>query len=163
MLWVVTLVGMLILSFFVIIFNHYGIISQPSVINVANFDNLTMGIILILTILILFIKRNYLMPKKIIERARKKDLSIIPDDVRDLLQEFGDDGDLMAKALIIMRRYFMLIWSVANLIIILAFIDYIVALRFESFWIYSVVALYSMVINYPKFDTIEALHYWLSD
>ena len=162
-LWVATIVGMLFLNLFVLIFNHYGIVSEPSVENIANFDNLIMGIILMLAILILYIKRNYLTPKKIVERAKKKDLSIVPDDVRDLLQEFGNEGNLMAKALIIMRRYYLLIWSVANLITILGFIDYIVALRFQSFWIYSIVAVYSMVINFPKFDTIEALHYWLVD
>jgi hypothetical protein len=163
MLWIAIFSGMLLLNLFVVIFDYYGIVSGPSVKNIANFDNLTMGIILMLTVLILYVKRNYLQPKKIVERAKKKDLSIIPDDVRDLLQEFGSEGDIMAKSLLILRRYFMLIWSLANLIIILAFVDYIVALTYQSFWIYSIVGLYSMVINFPKFDTIEALHYWLSD
>ncbi len=162
-LWIATVVGMLFLNLFVLIFNQYDIVSRPSVENIANFDNLIMGVILMLAILILYVKRNYLTPKKIVERAKKKDLSIVPDDVRDLLHEYGEDGDLMGKTLIIMRRYYMVIWSVANLITILAFVDYIVALRFQSFWIYSIVALYSMAINFPKFDTIEALHYWLVD
>jgi len=163
MLWIATIVGMGFLNLFVLVFNYFGIIVEPSVENVVNVDNLIMGVILMLAFLILYLKRTYLPPKKLIERAKKKDLSIVPDDVRDLLHEFGDDGDTMAKALIILRRYYMVIWSVANLITILAFIDYIIALRFQSFWIYSVVAIYSMVINFPRFDKIEALHYWLSD
>ena len=162
-LWIATIIGMGFLNLFVLLFNYFGIIMEPSVENVVNVDNLIMGVILMLAFLILYLKKTYLSPKKLIERAKIKDLSIVPDDVRDLLHEFGDEGNTMAKALIILRRYHMVIWSIANLITILAFIDYIVALRFQSFWIYSAVAIYSMVINFPRFDKIEALHYWLSD
>ncbi len=59
-LWIATMIGMGFLNVFVLIFNHFGIIVEPSVENVANVDNLIMGVILMLAVLIFYLKRTYL-------------------------------------------------------------------------------------------------------
>jgi hypothetical protein len=52
----------------------------------------------------------------------------------------------------------MVIWSIANLIVMIGFIQYILALQFESFLIYSAVGIFSLAINFPKFTIIEILY-----
>jgi len=96
-----------------------------------------------------------LTPKKLIIRAAKKKMSYGTGDIADLVTEFGDDAVQLAKTLIIMRRYFMLVWSIANIILVFGFIAFILASQFQTFLIYSVVSIYSTIINFPFFRLIE--------
>ncbi len=116
-------------------------------------------IFLIVAMLLLYIifhmKRTYLDPKKLVWRAKKKTLEITTVDLADFIAQFGTNADTMAKTLILLRRYYMVIWSIADLITILGFVEFVVTGEFRVLAIYGVVSLYSLLINFPSFGIIE--------
>ncbi len=116
-------------------------------------------IILFLAIGLLYIvfhmKRTYLAPDRLIKRAQTKTLQITSVDLEDFIAEFGNEANVMAKTLILLRRYYMVIWSIANLITLLGFIQFVISGEIKVLMIYGVVSLYSLLINFPSFRIIE--------
>lgn len=153
------LLGMSTLTLVAAIFHFSEVLTQQNLIDVYSVDRVLLMVVFVLLFLILYLKRTYLTPEKLITRAEKRTLNIVSNDVADFVQEFGNRANLLAKALIIMRRYFMVIWSIANLVILLAFIGYILTANFRIFLIYSVVSFYSLAINYPGFRLVERCYY----
>lgn len=163
LLWASIFAGMIGVVFITLVLKFFNIITEPvSVGNERMIDQIMLIITVLLAFLILYFKRTYLLPEKLVLRAKSRELNIEPGDVTDFIQEFGKEGDLMAKSLIIMRRYFMVIWSIANLIVIVGFIDYILALQFRSFIVFSIVGFYSMLINFPMFSLVEKCYDFIS-
>lgn len=154
-LWLSVLAGMLVLIVVALLLKYSGIVTGALLQGNPQFDNLMLMLTVGLLFLIFFLKRNYLIPKKLISRATKKNISFGAGDIADLVIEFGDEAVQLAKTLIIMRRYFMLVWSIANIILVFGFIAFILASQFQTFLIYSVISLYSMGINFPFFSLIE--------
>ncbi|MBN2425360.1 MAG: hypothetical protein JXR46_02355 [Calditrichaceae bacterium] len=159
LLWLSILSGIIILNVVAFIFHEFRLISPPYLTNLALFLNLLLIIALILLFLVIYIKRNYLTPEKLVERARVRNLQITSPDVDDLVKNLGEKAVWLLKAMIIMRRYFMVIWSIANLIVLIGFISYIITLNLETFFIYSIVGLYSLAINFPRFALIESCYH----
>lgn len=113
---------------------------------------------LILLYLVFHIKRTYLTPKKLIWRARRKKVDLAGPDVTDFVAEFGEKADILVKTLMLLRRYYMVIWSIANLITLLGFVEFVVSGEFRVLATYGVVSLYSLAINFPSFKLIERCH-----
>ena len=162
-LWGCILLGMIGLVILVFIFKNLGVFTEPAVSDVQMLDNVTFIIAILLVFLIFYLKRNYLSPKKMIERAENRDINIGSGEVANFVQEFGKEADLLAKILIIMRRYYMIIWSIADLIVLIGFLVYILGLQFQTFLIYSVIGLYSMAVNFPRFSIIERCYYRIAN
>jgi len=161
-LWLSILSGVLILVV-ISLFFYWGNILDMAVVRPQYLvDQILLFLVFALLLLIMYVKRNYLQLNKIIERAQRRDLSITSSDVTDLVSTFGKETNLLAKALIIMRRYYMVIWSAADLIVIIGFIQYILTMTFKSFAIYTAAGILSLIINFPRFTIIERLYYKLS-
>ena len=161
-LWLSILSGVLILVV-ISLFFYFGNFLDMAVVGRPHLvDQALLFLVFALLLLIMYVKRNYLQPNKMIERARRRDLSITSADVTDLVSTFGKETNLLAKALIIMRRYYMVIWSAADLIVIIGFIQYILTMTFKSFLVYTAAGILSLIINFPRFTVIESLYYKLS-
>ncbi|MGD9488868.1 MAG: hypothetical protein AB7W47_12655 [Calditrichaceae bacterium] len=164
LLWASIFSGMVGIVLITLVLKFFNIVSEPvSPGSESMIDQILLIIAVLLAFLILYLKRTYLLPEKLVLRAKSHELNIEPGDVTDFVQEFGKEGDLMAKTLIIMRRYFMVVWSLANLIVIIGFIDYILALQFGSFLVFSIVGFYSMTINFPLFSLVEKCYESISE
>ncbi|HID39454.1 MAG TPA: hypothetical protein EYP36_08055 [Calditrichaeota bacterium] len=162
-LWLGIVSGVFILIAISLFFYLGNILALP-VVGVRHLVNqVLMFLVFALLLLIIYIKRNYLQTNKMIERAHRREQSITSTDVIDLVSTFGKEANLLAKTLIIMRRYYMVIWSAADLIVIIGFIQYILTTTFSSFLIYATMGIFSLIINYPRFTIIENLYYKLAE
>lgn len=154
-LWMSLFSGMSILVITALIFKLGGLFQAQT----PSLDSKTDNVILLFTLALLFtvfyLKRHYLVPAKMVARAQKKELSYGSGDIADFYAAFGENTATLSKTLIIMRRYFMLVWSIANVILLLGFIVFITAGQFQTFLIYAVISAYSMSINFPSFKIIE--------
>jgi len=154
-LWMSLLSGMGILVLTAILFKFGGFF-QTSVPSVdSKLDNAILIFTLALLFTVFYLKRHYLIPAKMVARAQKKEISVGGGDIAAFITEFGENAMTIAKTLVIMRRYFMLVWSIANVILLLGFIVFIAAGQFQTFLIYAVISAYSMAINFPSFKIIE--------
>ena len=162
-LWIAILADMVILSVIAISLWYFNVLSVPVLSHFKTYNDITLIIVIVLLFTIMYLKRTYLIPGKIIERAGRKKLNIEGTDVIDFIQEFGKDANILAKTLIIMRRYFMVIWSIANVIVLIGFISFIMSLHLWNFLTYGIVGLYSLVINFPKFSIVEDCYYIISN
>jgi hypothetical protein len=162
-LWNAILADIIILSIIALILWYFQILTEPVLYNLKTFNDISLIIVVLSLFTIMYLKRTYLVPSKIVDRAKRKELHIEASDVIDFIQEFGKEANLIAKALIIMRRYFMVIWSIANLIVLIGFIAFIVSLSLRNFVIYGIVGLYSLLINFPRFSIVEECYYRITN
>lgn len=160
-MWYAVAGGALVLIVIGLIMAFVGISGQ-SVVDAFLADRIAMFIVIICAVAIIYVKRTYLAPAKIIERAGKKELNVA-GDVQDLIQQLGKENTDLAKAMIIFRRYYMLTWALADLIVISGFVYFILTGNLESFIIYAVVAAYSIAINFPSYTQIESIYYRLNE
>lgn len=163
LLWNIILVDVLIISVIAIVLWYFNVLSEPVFYHLKTFNDISLIIVIILLFTIMYLKRTYLQPTKIIERANRKQLHIETVDVVNFVQEFGKEANVIAKALFIMRRYYMVVWSIANLIVLIGFISFILSLHLNNFIIYGIVGLYSLLINFPRFSIVEDCYYKISD
>ena len=154
-LWIALLSGMGILVLTAALFRFGGLLETAVPTAGSRTDNIILVITLALLFIVFYLKRHYLVPAKIVARARKKKIAAGSGDIAGFIAEFGEEVAVIAYALIIMRRYFMLVWSIANIILLLGFIVFIAAGQFQTFLIYAVISAYSMGINFPSFRIIE--------
>lgn len=163
LLWIAILTDILIISLIAIILWYFNILSEPVLSSMKTFNDISLIVVVGLLFTVMYLKRTYLLPNKIIERANQKEIHIEAADVVDFIQEFGKEANIMAKALIIMRRYFMVIWSIANLILLIGFISFVLSLNLRNFIIYGIVGLYSLLINFPRFSIVEDCYYKITN
>jgi len=154
-LWMALLSGMGILVLTAALFRFGGLFETAVPTAGSRTDNIILVITLVLLFIVFYLKRHYLVPAKMVARARKKKGTESSGDIADFIAEFGEDAIVIARTLIIMRRYFMLVWSIANIILLLGFIVFIAAGQFQTFLIYAVISAYSMGINFPSYRIIE--------
>ncbi len=162
LLWLAVLSGMLVLTVVAFIFYYFKLVEwNPNAYR--NFDRIVYLVVLFLLFLIFYLKRHYLEPNKLVERVKNRQVVINIEDMADLLQQFGSEYDLLARALTLTRRYLMLIWSVANLILIIGFIYFLMTGLLKAYLIYALIAIYSIAINFPAFSYIERCYIKLYD
>jgi len=159
LLWLAILSGISVLTLVVLIFDYFKLINPQIAQSNKLLLNMAMVVVLFLLFLIIYIKQQYLTPQRMTIRAQNHNLNIGSQDVTDLLQEFGAEAQLLAKSLMIMRRYYMVIWSIANLIVMLGFIQYILAVDLQTFLIYGAVGFFSLISNFPRFSIIETVYF----
>ncbi len=156
-LWLAVLMGILTL-----IGVGYFLHANGTIVSDYQAHNNVSTIFLIIAIVLLYIvfhlKRTYLTPKKLIWRARRKKVDFTAPDVADVVAEFGEKADVLIKTLMLLRRYYMVIWSIANLITLLGFVEFVITGQFRVLATYGIVSLYSLLINFPSFKLIERCH-----
>jgi len=144
---------MLILVTFLLRLN--GSISETVLDASPKLENTLFLITIALLFLSFYLKRHYLVPQKMVDRASKKEINVSSAEMVDIIDTFGDETKMVVKVLILMRRYFMLVWSVANILLLFGFISFLLAGQFQTFLIYALIGLYSLIINFPAFSFIE--------
>lgn len=155
-LWAAVLTGMIVLVLVSAFLKKLQLFSSPQIKIDPTLENIFLLIVVGLLFFVFYLKRHYLQGAKLIERARVKDVHVTTGDIADFVAQFGAQADLLAKALILMRRYFMLVWSTANIILLFGFFAFLLAGQFQTLLIYAVVSIYSMSINFPSFHLIES-------
>jgi len=158
-LYFAILAGMLTIIIIAVIFNFSDILQKEPLIDAYTVDRILLMAAVFLLMMVIFIKRVFLLPKKLISSAVKSKAKITAADMSDLITEPGNGEINLAKALNIMRRWYMVIWSAANLVILLAFTGFILIGNFKIFLVYSAVGLYSTAINFPVFAMLEKCYY----
>ncbi len=154
-LWFAVLFGILTLMGVGYVLHATGTLATKPLGTRDSVSNIFLFIALLLLYIIFHIKRTYLTPKKLIWRARRKKVDFVAPDAADFVAEFGEKADLLIKALMLLRRYYMVIWSIANVITLLGFVEFVISGTLRVLITYGVVSLYSLFINYPSFKLIE--------
>jgi len=155
-LWFAVFLGVVILIAVGYVMHKLGTIAPSSAQHPQDSVSTVFLIIALVLLYIVFhMKRTYLTPKKLIWRARRKKVELAGPDVVDFVAEFGEKADVLIKTLMLLRRYYMVIWSIANLITLLGFVEFVVSGQFRVLATYGIVSLYSLLINFPSFKLIE--------
>ncbi|GEM_PF-2233516 len=158
LLWLAILSGMLTFAVVVIVLSLTHLIVPASSGPDRLMENIFFLIAIALLLIIFYVKRTYLIPDKIISRAGVKTIHITATDDLDLIEQFGPNAGLLVKSMMIMRRYFMVIWSANNLLVLMGFIYYLFNGTLRTFLIYLIIALYSMIVNFPSFKLIKVCY-----
>jgi len=130
-IWVSILIGMVVLSIVVFVLdqgNTFTPIPQAQGVN-----QLLFVLAVVFAFGILMLKRTAFLPQKIVTRV---------------VHRSGEDKNNAILNLI--RRNYIIVWVLAELICIMGFINYIFAVNFQSYLVFAIVAIYSVLINYPR-------------
>jgi hypothetical protein len=95
--------------------------------------NILFILILISALAILFLKRSFLDFQKIYDKIKGTQSS-------DTKMAFFSK----------LRSNYIIIWAIAESIIMIGFVEYILLCDFQSFMLYSIIGLYAIGINYPR-------------
>jgi hypothetical protein len=135
-IWDSILAGIAIITIFVYILDQIRI--SRIIETGLFFHNIPFLTAIALAFIILILKRSIFLPANIVHRVmRENSLN------RELL--------LMNR----IRRNYIIVWSLGELICIAGFIDFLMFLRFKSFLVYLIVSVYSILINIPKLSKLE--------
>jgi hypothetical protein len=88
---------------------------------------------IVMLIAILFLKRTVFSPDKIIRNARNL---------------AGSDAE--AFVLNKIRRNYLIVWALAELVCLLGFFNFIMLADFQNYLIFAIVSLYSLIVNIPR-------------
>lgn len=157
-LWGAIFAGVCVLMVVAYMIQMQGYLTEAVFTNESGMKNLIMLITIALLFLIIVLKRSFLIPEKIIDRAGKQTQVITGGDLAVLIHEHSLKGDLLAKSILLLRRYQLIIWSIAEAIVVIGFVVFILTLQFRTFIMYSVIGLYSLAINFPSFSLPERIH-----
>ncbi len=143
MTWFAILAGMLSLFALTVVFHYLQIFKEPVAQDPAAVSNIFLLIVFGFAFLIIILKRMFFNPAKLVDGAKHKS--------RTAFQENDEEARRKQLAMVLseIRKYRILIWIMADMIIIVGFLSYVFLLSFQTFLIYSVVGIYSLVINFP--------------
>jgi len=162
-LWMAILADVFILAVIVFVFDHLNILTEPLISNINAFNNISLIVVIVLLFTIMLMKRSFLLPSGLVEKAKKNNLIVNEADISDMQAELAETGKLLFKVQSLLRRYFLIIWSIANFVVLLGFLTYILTLNRWNFVVYAIVGLYSLSINYPRFGIIEDCYYYFKN
>lgn len=147
-LWLIVLSGIIVLVSVSTALFYLDMFDMIPVVNPADADKIAMIFVFIIAIVIFFIKRSYLNIRKIIEMAKKR----TSHGNREVLQILGDSDQnalLFSRTIDVLSRLSYSVWFLADLIVIVAFVFFILVPLLQNYLIYSFVGLYSLFINKP--------------
>lgn len=135
-LWGGILSGIIIFIFIILVFDQVKSIKSFEI--PAYIEKYLFLIAIAFALLIIIMKRSVFLPTNLTNSI--KNTAII------------DKREILFKK---MRRNYIIIWSLAESIFIIGLVDYIFFVRFDSFLIYAIVSIYSLIINIPRKSSIE--------
>lgn len=154
-LWIGITAGVIMIMVVGFILYSFGSITPVVSTENSNLGTIFLIVAMVLLYFVFHMKRNYLAPKKLVWRAKTKNIQISSVDMADFIAQWGTTADTMAKTLILIRIYYMVIWFLADMIALLGFIEFVVTGEIRTLVIYGIVSLYSLFINFPSFGIIE--------
>lgn len=156
-LWLVVFAGISILVLVGILLDYLDAIDPVPIVNPFDADKISLLIIFILALVIFYIKRSYLNVTKITEKAR----SASGNGNQAVLNNLGQNDPqniVLARAINISTRLSFLVWFLADLIVLVAFVNFVLAPVLQTFLIYSFVGLYSLFINMPSWKLLQRIY-----
>ena len=157
-LWGAILTGVVILMVVAYVIRTQEYFTDPVLLDEPGMKNIIMIVTIALLFLIIVLKRTFLIPEKIVARARRQTQPITGGDLASLMHQYGANGDLLAKSILLLRRFQLIIWAIAEAIVMIGFVVFMLTAQFQNFIMYSVIGLYSLLINYPSFALIGRIH-----
>ena len=161
--WAIVLADIIIFGLLVALFDYIGFPGESFVKNHKVINDFSLILIIATLVIIMILKRNFLVPDKLIKKARVKELSGTINELADFRKEYGSKADHLLQVLRILRRYYFLIWSLINFVVLIGFLVFLLSSEIRPFLIYGIVALYALIINYPFFSIVERCYYRIMD
>ena len=153
LIWIAILAGMLILTSIVLLLHQLEVIKEPVAKNPVEVNKIMLFVVFIFAASIIILKRTLLVRDKLIYSACKK-LSINLDEAD------GEQKETVLKTVFSRIQIFQLvIWIIADMIVIIGFLNYLFILSIQASVMYCVVGIYSMLISYPKLSLLESCYY----
>ena len=159
-LWIAVLTGMLAIIIISFILYNFQIINLTPVVNPLNADKVALVLIVVIVLAMFFLKRSYLVASKIKERAPKYTNRINVKDFSFLALE-NEKYSLFAASVVYVNKIYLLIWFLADLVVLIAFVNFILAPLLNTFLIYGFVGLYSLIANYPSIRVYKKLYNYI--
>lgn len=135
-MWAAVMSAIVIISIISYVFDQMQLIKP--VHGFQEWNQIFFIIAVMLAFVILFFKRTFFVPQKIIDRAKKVQQA---DQVQNVLSS--------------LRRDYIVVWAIGELICILGFVNYILIVQLNNFLIYAVVSLYAVAINIPRIGLVQ--------
>jgi hypothetical protein len=104
----------------------------------AYIDHILFLIAIVLALLIIILKRSLFLPANIINAINKQNVN-----KKDIL------------LLNILRRNYIIVWSLGEFICLVGFINYLFFTQLKSFLAYLIVSVYSLIVNTPRLSLVE--------
>ena len=130
-IWGAIIFGMLMLIGITYYLNQTNVFEQIEY--ALEVKNILFILILMSALAILFLKRSFLDFQKIYDKIKGT-------------QSSEKKIAFFSK----LRSNYIIIWAIAESIILIGFVEYILLCDFQSFMLYSIIGLYAIGINYPR-------------
>jgi hypothetical protein len=157
-LWLVVLLGMLVIIILAYMLFHFQWIELTPLFSPADAEKVTLVLIIIIVIGIFYLKKSHLVASKIKQKSQKYKGKINREEFAFLTLE-NEKHAVFAASVIYLNRIFLIVWFLADLIVLIAFVNFILALN--PFLIYSLVGLYSLIANYPTLHVYKKLYNYI--
>jgi hypothetical protein len=144
LLWLAIIVIMLILSGIIFYLDSSYYIKPHD--NQKIISDVFFLIALVLAIAIFIFKRTLFIPAKLVASITSE-----------------NESEKLAKLQKRIRRNYMVIWAMAEIIFLSGFIQYILTVNFRQFLILSIVGFYSLLINKPQENLAARCEEYFSD
>ena len=130
-IWIAIIVTVVVLGIIIYIIDDMKLF-QP-ILNAAQINQIIFFLAVVLAFAILFLKRSFFLPEKIVSK--------IPDNPLE---------EMISLCLVQIRKNYIIVWGLGEAIVVLGFINYILTVDFQYFLVFSVVGVYSILINIPR-------------
>jgi len=137
LIWTTIMIGMFILVL-VVYFLNTSAFFKP-VPESRQYGQILFILAVIFASAILILKRSVLLPEKVVSRLPKT------------IDKTDQSSVLLAR----IGANYLIVWSIAEAILITGFINYILTTDFNNFLIFAIVAVYSLLINLPRENTLH--------
>jgi hypothetical protein len=159
--WGVVLAGMIGLIVVSITLYSFNVIDHLPIVHPKKADNITLFVILALILAIFYIKQTILSPAKLIEKSKKQKV-VLNFPYADFLQNDADEKRILfLKCIQILDRNMLIVWFLADLVVLSAVVNFILAPILNKLIMYSVVGLFSLLINFPNFSLYKKIHRYI--
>ncbi len=157
LVWGAVLSGVIILILASMLFFFFNIINPLPIVDPQKADNITMFIILVFIIAIFYIKQSILTPVKLYEKSKNPKLKL-SDQLSSLLRTGDGKSETFLKCIQLYNRNILIIWFLADLVIVTAFVSFILAPILNKIVMYGLVSLFSLLINFPSFTVYNKIY-----
>jgi hypothetical protein len=162
LIWISVLSGMTGLVLVAFLLQYLNLIGTEAVVDPYLTDKIVLLIIFVLVFAIFFLKRSYLNISKIVAKAKVSDKKI-NGQLFSFLSESDEKQKLLAKAVTVTNSIMIVIWMLANAIVITAFFNFILVPYIKTFIIYSLIGIYLQIVNFPSLKLYTKINSFIND
>ncbi len=143
MYWLMVLIGMLGLILITYFLDAYNLYHPFLPENATVYDKPFMVLIILLLFIAFYMRRRFLVTSVIVKKATSK--------MRQKYgREFSSDVKLYQGSLTELRNIYMRVWTLANIITVVAFLFYSLSGQINNFYIYALAGIYTIITTFPS-------------